>query len=425
MPGSLVSLLNSIPFVLYSTSDPISNNADSEKFIANQHSQSPSSQQLSYALTNQQHRNEQQQISQPSQSYQQSTLAAAPPPPSSSPPQQQHQEIDYEALPENSTVLAQLTAGAFAGIMEHSLMYPIDVIKTRMQLFLTLNPNKNATGAAASIAKKASENNGIIRSIVKVTSAEGSFALWRGISSVLLGAGPAHAVYFGVFEHTKTLLVNNFVKSQNKQITTLITDENHPFIAAASGIAATTASDALMTPFDILKQRMQTIKSLQHQQGQPKAQSSVNFNIYNVAKKIYVNEGFKAFWISYPATLLLNIPFAAINFGVYEYASSVLNPLHTYNPLLHCVAGGISGACAAAITNPLDFIKTFLQTKGLSNDAQITGIKGFKEAVAFVLKKENGGWKNFLKGIRPRILFNIPSTAISWTSYEMAKSYLC
>ena len=36
---------------------------------------------------------------------------------------------DYESLPESSTVQCHMVAGAFAGIMEHCLMYPVDFVK--------------------------------------------------------------------------------------------------------------------------------------------------------------------------------------------------------------------------------------------------------------------------------------------------------
>lgn len=39
------------------------------------------------------------------------------------------EEHDYESLGSNSTVLQNALAGAFAGIGEHCLMYPIDSIK--------------------------------------------------------------------------------------------------------------------------------------------------------------------------------------------------------------------------------------------------------------------------------------------------------
>ncbi|ODV84103.1 hypothetical protein CANARDRAFT_9095 [[Candida] arabinofermentans NRRL YB-2248] len=309
-------------------------------------------------------------------------------------------EIDYEALPDNSPIIAQLTAGAFAGIMEHTVMYPIDALKTRMQ------------------ASNHLSNEGLIQLFTKISSTEGAVALWRGVSSVVLGAGPAHAIYYLVFEATKTTLCNNLLaqntnntKNPNSVTTrpAFITDERHPFIASASGIAATITSDALMTPFDVLKQRMQIITEATAPKSTPPTMTKTFLNIYR-------KEGIRPFFISYPTTLILNIPFAAINFGVYEYTSSKMNPEQIYNPLLHCVAGGISGAAAAAVTTPLDCIKTVLQTKSIKN------VNGFMSAAKGLY--EVGGSRAFLRGLKPRVIFNMPSTAISWTAYEMAKAYL-
>lgn len=39
----------------------------------------------------------------------------------------------------------------------------------------------------------------------RISSTEGIRALWRGVSSVILGAGPAHAVHFGTYEAVKEL----------------------------------------------------------------------------------------------------------------------------------------------------------------------------------------------------------------------------
>lgn len=40
-------------------------------------------------------------------------------------------------------------------------------------------------------------------SIRKIRATEGLPSLWRGVNSVILGAGPAHAVYFGTYEIVK------------------------------------------------------------------------------------------------------------------------------------------------------------------------------------------------------------------------------
>lgn len=54
-------------------------------------------------------------------------------------PPDEDDEFDYEALPENTSLAANLIAGAVAGIMEHTVMYPVDAIKTRMQVAKSAN----------------------------------------------------------------------------------------------------------------------------------------------------------------------------------------------------------------------------------------------------------------------------------------------
>lgn len=310
-------------------------------------------------------------------------------------PTQDAIEIDYESLPDDASLAAHLTAGAFAGIMEHTVMFPIDSIKTRMQ-----------------IASPQQLSKSMFTSISKISSSEGAYALWRGVSSVVLGAGPAHAVYFSVFEATKTLLVNRLTNSPHSN--RIVTDDNHPLIASGAGTAATIASDALMTPFDVLKQRMQASNIAKKQ--------PTSLKLYQEAANIYKTEGFSAFYISYPTTLFTNIPFAALNFGFYEYSSLLLNPTNKYNPYLHCVSGGIAGGIAAALTNPFDCIRTALQTRGISHNERLRNIDGFFSAAKALYRE--AGMKAFSKGLKPRIIFNIPSTAISWTAYEMAKEIL-
>ncbi|KAI9657284.1 MAG: asparaginyl-tRNA synthetase [Trizodia sp. TS-e1964] len=289
------------------------------------------------------------------------------------------EELDYEGLPPDFSLLANLAAGAFAGIAEHTVMYPIDVIKTRMQI---LNPSPTAVYTSLSNA------------VARISSTEGIRSLWRGISSVALGAGPAHAVYFATYEAVKHAMGGNGGGHQ-------------PLAAATSGACATIASDALMNPFDVVKQRMQV-------------HGSVYTSISHCARSVYRSEGLIAFYVSYPTTLAMTVPFTAIQFMAYESLSKVFNPMRAYDPLSHCAAGGLAGAFAAGFTTPLDVCKTLLQTRGTSRDAEIRNAKGLWEAASIVGRRN--GFRGFFRGLRPRIITTVPSTAICWTSYEMAKS---
>uniref|UniRef100_F7BJJ8 Solute carrier family 25 member 37 n=1 Tax=Equus caballus TaxID=9796 RepID=F7BJJ8_HORSE len=52
---------------------------------------------------------------------------------------------DYENLPTSASLSTHMTAGAMAGILEHSIMYPVDSVKlfgrvsSKLALFLALN----------------------------------------------------------------------------------------------------------------------------------------------------------------------------------------------------------------------------------------------------------------------------------------------
>ncbi|KAJ3220289.1 Fe(2+) transporter [Dinochytrium kinnereticum] len=272
-------------------------------------------------------------------------------------------EDDYETIP-HSSVYVNLMAGALAGITEHTVMYPFDSIKTRMQV---LSPQPSALYTSVSNALK------------RITSTEGFNALWRGVNSVIIGAGPAHALYFATYEHS------------------------------AAGACATIASDGLMNPFDVVKQRMQM-------------HGSSFKGVYDCAATILRTEGFKAFYVSYPTTLSMTIPFQSIHFASYEYLRKVLNPSETYDPLTHIIAGGLAGAAAAGATTPLDVAKTLLQTRGTSTDASIRSANGLVDAIKIIHAKQ--GFSGFFKGIQPRILTHMPSTAICWTTYEFLKHVL-
>lgn len=52
-------------------------------------------------------------------------------------------------------------------------------------------------------ASPAATYTGIGQAFSRISSAEGARALWRGVASVIMGAGPAHAVYFGTYEVVK------------------------------------------------------------------------------------------------------------------------------------------------------------------------------------------------------------------------------
>jgi solute carrier family 25 (mitochondrial iron transporter), member 28/37 len=64
--------------------------------------------------------------------------------------------------------------------------------------------------------------------------------------------------------------------------------------------------------------------------------------------------------------LLMNVPFTAVHFSTYETVKRMLDKTGENEGLrTQVVAGGTAGALSAACTNPLDVLKTRLQTDGV------------------------------------------------------------
>lgn len=137
------------------------------------------------------------------------------------------------------------------------------------------------------------------------------------------------------------------------------------------------------------------------------------------ARYVFRTEGLRAFYVSYPTTLSMTVPFTALQFLAYESISTSMNPKKVYDPVTHCAAGAVAGGFAAALTTPMDVVKTMLQTRGSASDAALRNVNGFVEGCKLLHQRE--GYRGFFKGVKPRVITTMPSTAICWSGYEACK----
>ncbi|KAG6435789.1 hypothetical protein SASPL_100666 [Salvia splendens] len=269
-----------------------------------------------------------------------------------------------------------MIAGSIAGSVEHMAMFPVDTLKTRMQAI-------TSTAKASSLTLR--------HSLASILKLEGLAALYRGIAAMGLGAGPAHAVYFSVYESCKSLGT-----------------PNSPIAHAASGVCATVASDAVLTPMDVVKQRLQL-------KGSPYK------GVCDCVKRVMVEEGFGAFYASYRTTVVMNAPFTAVHFATYEAAKrGLMAEGEDESLVVHAAAGGAAGALAAVVTTPLDVVKTQLQCQGVCGCDRLSS-SSIMDVIGTIQRKD--GYRGLMRGWIPRMLFHAPAAAICWSTYESVKSF--
>ncbi|KAJ0978356.1 hypothetical protein J5N97_013830 [Dioscorea zingiberensis] len=275
-----------------------------------------------------------------------------------------------------------MIAGSIAGVVEHTAMFPVDTLKTRMQAG----------------APPCQPPLGLRETLRSVLRQQGILGLYRGISAMSLGAGPAHAVYFSVYELSKKRLSKN--------------NPNNPLAHAASGVLATVASDAVLTPMDTVKQRLQL-------------ESSPYRGMADCVRRVVREEGLRAFYASYRTTVVMNAPFMAVHFATYEAMKRGLVEISPDGAsderlVVHATAGAAAGALAAALTTPLDVVKTQLQCQGVCGCDRFSS-SSIGEVLRSIIKHD--GYAGLMRGWKPRMLFHAPAAAICWSTYEAAKSF--
>lgn len=141
------------------------------------------------------------------------------------------------------------------------------------------------------------------------------------------------------------------------------------------------------------------------------------------ARKILVEEGWRAFYYSFGTQLVLNIPYQSLHFVVYEFTQDLFNRDREYRPLTHVLSGGLAGAVAAGLTTPFDVCKTLLNTQESSAVSRHgRHVHGIMSAAQTIYRLR--GLTGFFCGTTARVVFQIPSTAIAWVVYEFFKYVL-
>lgn len=294
-------------------------------------------------------------------------------------------------------------------------MYPFDTLKTQIQSYTAATATVDATGTAASGGGGGGGTMlGALRQTFHATGGESNskafMRLWRGAQAMAAGCIPAHAMYFSSYEVMKSF----FLKRQEGESKNL-----GAFGSTVAGSTAALTHDAVMVPADTIKQRLQ----LGYYNGMTDA-----------FKTMIKQEGAAGLYRALPVTLCTNIPYGAVMVTTNEHLREMImkqTNAKTLDVRTTLLAGCGAGAVAAAVTTPLDRLKTRLQTQGLgvvvgsNSKVEIQSkpkYSGLVEAFQSIVKEE--GYIGLFRGLAPRLMTHTPSVAVSWTVYEAMKLWL-
>ncbi|KAI6782903.1 uncharacterized protein J7T54_002062 [Emericellopsis cladophorae] len=311
----------------------------------------------------------------------------------------------YDAQDQSSTVAAAKSAsghvlrsvlesaynfglGSMAGAFGAFMVYPIDLVKTRLQ---------NQRGAQP--GQRLYKNS--IDCFQKVVKNEGFRGLYSGVLPQLVGVAPEKAI---------KLTVNDLMRGA-------LADKTSSQLSLASEVISGGTAGACQVvftnPLEIVKIRLQV---------QGEIAKTVDGAPKRSAMWIVRNLGLVGLYKGASACLLRDVPFSAIYFPTYSHLKKDFfgeSPTKKLGILQLLTAGAIAGMPAAYLTTPCDVIKTRLQVEARKGEAQYTDLR---HAARTIWKEE--GFTAFFKGGPARIFRSSPQFGFTLAAYELLQTLL-
>ncbi|EEB19454.1 mitochondrial carrier protein, putative [Pediculus humanus corporis] len=249
-----------------------------------------------------------------------------------------------------------------AGVFVDFTLYPLDTIKTRLQ------------------SKYGFRASGGFRGI------------YKGIVPVILCSAPLSALFFATYN---TMV--NTLKTENSAL--------NPVVYIVSASAAELIGSIVRVPLEVVKQRKQT------------SNTRSAFIVRQTLKKEGVYGLYRGFW----STLWREIPFAAIQYPVWEVMINEYMAFQdgkSLNTFQTALCGAFAGAIAAAFTTPMDVIKTRIMLEEKEKIEKIKKNLNWNMAKQVYSQK---GIRGLFAGIIPRILWITLGGFLYFGAYEKTK----
>ncbi|KIX94370.1 uncharacterized protein Z520_09756 [Fonsecaea multimorphosa CBS 102226] len=265
----------------------------------------------------------------------------------------------------------QIGAGAIAGVSEILIMYPLDVVKTRVQLQgRTPVPGQDYY-------------TGMFDCLRKIVKNEGPSRLYRGIGAPIMMEAPKRATKFAANDSWGVFYRNLFGVEKATQPLAILT-----------GATAGATEAFVVVPFELVKIRLQDRASAGRYNG-----------ILDCVVKTVKAEGPLALYNGLESTLWRHILWNAGYFGCIFQVKSLMPKVDKAERgkamLNDFISGTIGGTVGTILNTPMDVVKSRIQ-----NSPKISGtVPKYNWAwpgLGTIMKEEGGA--ALYKGFLPKVL---------------------
>ncbi|KAM6131923.1 LOW QUALITY PROTEIN: electrogenic aspartate/glutamate antiporter SLC25A12, mitochondrial [Phoenicopterus ruber ruber] len=274
----------------------------------------------------------------------------------------------------------RFTLGSIAGAVGATAVYPIDLVKTRMQ-------NQRSSGSVGELMYKNSFD-----CFKKVLRFEGFFGLYRGLLPQLIGVAPEKAI---------KLTVNDFVRDKFTK-----KDGSIPLPAEVLAGGCAGASQVIFTnPLEIVKIRLQVAGEIT---------TGPRVSALSVIKDL----GLLGLYKGAKACFLRDIPFSAIYFPVYAQSKLMLADENCQVEGNLLAAGSHCRCACCFLVTPADVIKTRLQVAARAGQTTYSGVI---DCFGKILREE--GPFGFLEGSWSSVFRSSPQFGVTLVTYELLQRW--
>jgi len=264
--------------------------------------------------------------------------------------------------------IASFAAGAIAGVSEILTFYPLDVVKTRMQL---------ATG----------KGQGLVSTFSSIVKEEGVGRLYRGLVPPLLLEAPKRAVKFASNDFWGKTYLQMTGESKMTQNLSILT-----------GCSAGATESFVVVPFELVKIKLQD-------------KSSTFKGPMDVVKQTIGKEGLLGLYAGMESTFWRHFWWNGGYFGCIFQVRSMMPKAETpQNQLFNnFVSGAVGGFAGTALNTPFDVVKSRIQ-----GATRVPGVKPKYNWTypALVIIAREEGIAALYKGFVPKVLRLAPGGGI-------------